>query len=127
MARVTQGPSGSHAVSGSWRITHRVNRSQNALLVTLKLEGNAFSFADPSGQNYTAKLDGTETPFNGDLSHTMVSVKQIDEHTIEETDKREGKIVEVTRFVASADGKSMTVYMQDKSNGNSRQFVLNKR
>jgi hypothetical protein len=83
---VAKGPNGAHAISGSWLISKRLNRSENALLVTLKLEGNTFSFADPAGQGYAAKLDGTEAPIAGDLSHTMVSVKRIDENTVEETD-----------------------------------------
>lgn len=126
MARVSQAPRGAHAISGSWRITKRLNRSENALVVTLKLEADTFSFADPSGQGYTARLDGTETPFKGDLSNTMVSVRRIDEHTIEETDKRGGRIVEVTRFTVSADGRTMTVSMEDKSSGTTRQFVCHK-
>jgi hypothetical protein len=126
MARVAQAPRGAHAISGSWRITKRLNRSENALVATLKLEGNTFSFADPTGQGYTAKLDGTETPVKGDLSGTMVSVKRIDENTIEETDKRDGKIVEVTRFTCSADGKTMTVSMENKVNETTRQFVAHK-
>jgi hypothetical protein len=109
LSRVTYGPRGSHAVSGSWQISKRVNRSENALVVTLQLEGDTFSFADPAGQGYAARLDGTETPFKGDLSNTMVSVKRIGENSIEETDKRGGKVVEVTRFTLSADGKTMTV------------------
>ena len=120
MARVSQRPRGAHGVSGSWRITKRMSRSDNALLVTLKLEGDTFSFADPTGQSYAAKLDGTVTPYKGDPSNTMVSVKPIDEHTIEETDKREGKIVEVTCFTVSADGKTMTVSMENKVNGITR-------
>ena len=126
LSRVAKAPSGAHAISGSWRITKRVNRSENALVVTLKLEGNIFSFADPAGQGYTAKLDGTETPFKGDLGGTIVSVKRIDENTIEETDKRDGKIVEVTRFAVSADAKTMTVSMDNKANDTTRQFVAYK-
>ena len=90
------------------------DRSQNALVVTLKLEADTFSFADPAGQGYAARLDGTETPFKGSLSNTMVSVKRIDENTIEKSDKQDGKVVEVTRFTVSADGKTMTVSMEDK-------------
>ncbi|MGA7926247.1 MAG: hypothetical protein WCA20_09635 [Candidatus Sulfotelmatobacter sp.] len=126
LSRVTKGPQGAHAVSGSWRISKRVNRSENALVVTLKLEGDTFSFADPSGQSYAARLDGTETPFKGDLSNTMVSVKRIGENTIEETDKHDGKVVEVTRFTLSADGKTMTVSMESKVTGTTRQFVAHK-
>jgi len=126
MARVAQAPRGAHAISGSWRITNRLNRSENALVVTLKLEGSTFSFADPTGQGYAAKLDGTETPITGDLSNTLVSVKRKDENTVEETDKRDGKIVEVTRFTVSADGKTLTVSMENKTNGASKQFVAYK-
>jgi hypothetical protein len=100
--------------------------SQNALAVTLKLEGDTFSFADPAGQRYAARLDGTETPFEGNLSNTVVSVKRIDENTIEESDKQDGKVVDVTRFTLSADGKTMTVFMEDKVKGGTRQFVCHR-
>ena len=126
MARVAQAPRRAHAISGSWRITQRLNRSENALVVTLRLEGNTFSFADPSGQRYTAKLGGTETSFNGDLGGTMVSVKRIDERSVEETDKRNGIIVAVNRFAVSADGKTLTVSMDNKENETIRQFVAHK-
>jgi hypothetical protein len=126
LSRVTKGPRGSHAVSGSWQILKRVSLSENALVVTLKLEGDTFSFADPTGQSYSARLDGTETPFKGDLSNTMVSVKRIGENTIEETDKHDGKVVEVTRFTPSADGETMTVSMENKVKETTRQFVLHK-
>ena len=126
LRRVAKGPSGAHAISGSWLISKRLNRSENALVVTLKLEGNTFSFADPTGQSYAAKLDGTETPITGDLGNTMVSVKRIDENTVEETDKRDGKIVEVARFTVSADGKTLTVSMENKTNGAIKQLVAHK-
>jgi uncharacterized protein YqgV (UPF0045/DUF77 family) len=126
LSRVTKGPRGSHAVSGSWQISKRVNRSENALVVTLKLEGDTFRFADPAGQSYAARLDGTETRIEGDLSNTMVSVRRLGENTIEETDKRNGKVVEVTRFTPSADGKTMTVSMEDKVKGGTRLLVCHK-
>jgi hypothetical protein len=126
LSRITKGPRGSHAVSGSWQLSKRVNRSQNALVVTLKLEGDTFSFADPAGQGYAARLDGTDTFFKGSFSNTIVSVKRIDENTIEESDKQDGKVVEVTRFTLSADGKMMTVSMEDKVKGGTRQFICHK-
>jgi hypothetical protein len=126
LSRVTKGPRGSHAVSGSWQISKRVNRSENALVVTLKLEGDTFSFADPTGKSYAARLDGTETPIKGDLTNTMVSLKRIGENTIEETDKHDGKVVEVTRFTPSADEKTMRISIENKVKGSVRQFVAHK-
>src|SRR5262249_7188079 len=37
MARLAPGPHGAHAISGSWKISKRINRSENALVITLKL------------------------------------------------------------------------------------------
>jgi hypothetical protein len=121
--RATRGPVGSHAISGSWKAMRIVNSSENELTATLKLDGDNFSFADSTGQSYSAKLDGPDAPFKGDSSNTMVSVKQIDQSTIEETDKRAGKVVSVRRFMVSADGKELTVVTNDKLQGSSMQFV----
>lgn len=103
-----------------------MNRSENALVATLRLSGDTFSFADPTGQGYVARLDGTETPVRGDLSHTLVSVRRAGENTIEETDRRNGKVVEVNRFTLAADGKTMTLSIANKLQGTTRQFVLHR-
>ena len=126
LSRVDKGPRGAHAISGSWRIVKSLNRSDNALVATIRLEGDTFEFADPAGQSYSAKLDGTETPMKGDVSHTTVSVKRIGANTIEETDKREGKIVETTRFTVSPDGRKLTITIERPNNGGTREFVAYK-
>jgi len=126
MIRLASGPAGAHAISGSWKVSKRVNRSENAMLITLKLAGDHFSFWDPAGQGYDAKLDGTETPFQGDLSHTFVSVRRLEENSVEETDKRDGKVVQVSRFVVASNGKDMTVAVYDKVKGTNHQWVLHK-
>jgi hypothetical protein len=123
--RVTKGPFGAHAISGSWRAMRIMNSSEN-LTATMKLEGDNFSFRDSSGQSYTASLNGPEVPFKGDASNTTVSVKRVADDTIEETDKRAGKVVSVTRFTVSADGKNLTVNISDKLQGSSMQFVAAK-
>jgi hypothetical protein len=60
LSRERKGPSGSHAVSGSWEISKRVNRSENALVVILKLEDDTFSFTDPgrAGLHREARWNG---------------------------------------------------------------------
>jgi hypothetical protein len=126
LSRVTKGPRGSHAISGSWRTLKRWNQSENALVVTLKLEDETFSFADPTGQSYVARLDGTETPIKGDLSNTMVSVRRIGVNTIQETDKHNGKIVEVVCFTVWADRKTISVSMENRMKRATTRFVLRK-
>lgn len=124
--RVGKGPAGSHAISGSWRTTKMENLSDNGLTVSFKVENDSLSMTNLTGQSYTAKLDGTEAPYKGDPGTTSVSVKRIDKNTIEETDKREGKVIAVLRLTVSSDGKSMTAEVNDKLLGTTSRFVAEK-
>jgi len=123
LSRTAPGPAGAHAISGSWEISQRLNRSENALVISLQLTPGTFRFSDPAGQGYAASLDGRETPMQGALDGTMVSVKRVDEKTLEETDRRGGKVVEVTRFVISPDGKTLAITLEDKTKGTRVRFL----
>jgi hypothetical protein len=57
----------------------------------------------------------------------MVSLKKIDANTLEETDKRNGKIVATAGITVSADGKKMTYVSHDKERDRTSTFVLNKK
>jgi hypothetical protein len=124
--RVAKGPAGSDAISGSWRDTKLEDFSDNGLLVTYKVEGDSLTMSNPTGQSYTAKLDGTDAPYKGDPGTTSVSVKQMDKNTIEETDKRDGKVIGVGRMTVAPDGKSMTVAFTDKLRGTTGQYIAEK-
>ncbi len=124
--RVAKGPVGSHAISGSWRMEKMNTLSENAMSVTYKVSGDSLTMSNPTGQSYTAKLDGTEAPFKGDPGTTTVSVKKIGPNTMEETDKREGKVIAVLRMMVSADGKTMKVLVDDKLRGTHGEFTATK-
>jgi hypothetical protein len=124
--RVAKGPAGSHAISGSWRMAKMDALSENAMSVTYKVTGDSLSMSNPTGQGYTAKLDGTEAPYKGDPGTTSVSVKKMGPSAIEETDKREGKVISVVRMTVSADGKKMTILVDDKLHGTHAEFAATK-
>jgi len=124
--RVAKGPAGSHAISGSWRSSKMDTLSDNALSLTYKVSGDSLSMSSPTGQSYTAKLDGTEAPDKGDPGTRSVSVKRVDKNTIEETDKRDGKVISVVRATVAADGKTMIVAVDDKLRGTTTQFTAMK-
>ena len=126
MSRVVKGPAGSHAISGSWRTTKLSNFSNNGITLTYKTQGDVLSMTTPTGQSYTAKLDGTDAPYKGDPGTTSVSVKVIDKNTVEETDKLDGKVISVARMVVAANGKSMTIFVDDKLRGTTAQYVAEK-
>ena len=91
--RVAKGPAGSNAVSGSWRTAKVETLSENAITWTYKVSGDELTMTNPTGQSYTAKLNGTEAPYKGDPGTTGVSVKITGKDTLEETDKRGDKVI----------------------------------
>lgn len=113
-ALVLKGPAGSHAVSGSWRTTKMDTMSDNGLVWSYKVTGDTISMNSKSGQSYTAKLDGTDAPMNGDPGTTSVSVKLMGKHVLVETDKRDGKAISVMTLTVSADGKTAKASALDK-------------
>jgi hypothetical protein len=110
--RVEPAPPGAHAASGSWRL-QKVDQSENALLATYKRNGEELTYSDPTGETWTAKPDGQDYPVKGTYGTDSVSLKQIDDHTIEASFKRGGKLIEVNKITVSPDGNKMT--MVDKS------------
>ena len=124
--RVSKGPTGSHAISGSWRMAKMQSLSENAMSVTYKVTGDNLTMTSPTGQSYTAKLDGTDAPYNGDPGTTSVSVKKIDANTLEETDKRDGKVIGVAQMTVSADGRTMKIVVDDKLHGTRSEFTATK-
>jgi len=47
-------------------------------------------------------------------------------NTIQETDKRNGKEVAITRFTVSEEGQTMTITVEEPVSGGKRQFVAHK-
>lgn len=62
----------------------------------------------PAHNEWTGKLDGKDYPVTGDPTSDARSYKQIDDHTLEFTVKKGGKVTITGRVVVSADGKTRT-------------------
>ncbi len=58
---------------------------------------------------WTGKLDAKDYPVTGDPASDTRAVKQINDHTLEFTVKKDGKVTITGKSVASADGKTRTV------------------
>ena len=122
MKRVAKGPAGANAISGSWRDEKADVATADALTFSFKSGGDSLSYSTPTGQSYTAKVDGTDAPYVGDPGTTSVSLKRIGD-SIEETDKRDGKVITVAKLTVAADGKTMTIDVDDKLNGTKSTYV----
>ncbi len=111
--RVGGAPAGSNKVAGEWRPV-KTNTSEDVITVTYKATADGLAMSDPTGDSFTAKFDEKKYPFKGDLGVTAVSLKKIDENTIDETDIRKSKVITVARMTVDRDGKVMRITVDDK-------------
>jgi hypothetical protein len=58
---------------------------------------------------WTGQFNGKDYPSTGNPNEDMRSVKQINDHTLQVTSKKDGKVVLTAHVVVSADGRSRTV------------------
>ena len=126
MTRVAKGPVGAHATSGSWRTSGYGNVSDNALTRTYQVEGDSLNMSAPTGESFTARMDGSESAYRGDPGTTSVSLKKPGSHAIQETDTRDGTVISVAKMTVAPDGQSMTIAIDGKLHGTTMSFVAMK-
>ena len=124
--QVAPGPTGSHAISGSWKMSKMESMSDNGTVWTYKVNGDQMTMTAPTGQTYTAKLDGTEAPMKGDPGVTSVSVKLIGSDSLEETDKRDGKVIGIVTVTVGPNGKTAKIKYEDKLQGRTNEAAATK-
>jgi hypothetical protein len=123
--RVSKAPPGSHALSGKWQMQTVRNSTRAGTLTTYKSIAGGLTISDGS-QSYDVKFDGRDYPASWDAAHATVSLKVIDDRTIEETDKQDGKVAVVTLMTVSKDGKSMRVESVDKLRDSTMTYTAEK-
>jgi hypothetical protein len=120
--RLSNGPAGSNATSGSWRIQN-VNEDTAGLTTTWKGSGDGLSASTPTGENWEAKFDGKEYPVKGVYANETVSLKKLGDRSIEATFKRDGKLYSVDKITVSPDGKKMTDVADNKQTGRISTYI----
>ena len=103
-------PAGAHPLTGGW-VTQAdaLAISDAGLILKLAVKGNALSLETQTGQSFTATFGGPAVAMAGDIGGTMVKARRIDATTIEETDLRGGKPVNVYTYRVQPDGKTIAV------------------
>lgn len=122
--RVSAGPAGAHALSGKWQMRTIKNDTEAGTLTTYRSIPNGLKIIS-GRESYEAKFDGKDYPVGKDLRST-VSLALIDKNTFEETDKRDGKILTVSRMTVSKDGTIMTIESTDKQRGGTMTYTAEK-
>lgn len=79
----------------------------------------------PTHNEWTGKFDGKDYPLVGDPQSNTRSYKKIDDHTMELTNKKDGKVTVKGRIVISADGKSRGVKLSGTDpQGNKVEYTM---
>ena len=76
--------------------------------VKVTIDGSAAD-GTATHSEWTGKFDGKDYPSTGNPNEDMRSAKQIDDHTLDVTSKKGGKVVLTAHVVVAPDGKSRTV------------------
>ena len=63
----------------------------------------------PTHNEWTGSYDGKDYPVTGDPTSDMRSLKKVNDHTLDLTVKKDGKVTVSGKIVVSADGKTRTV------------------
>jgi hypothetical protein len=121
--RVGAAPADSHPLSGSWLEQQHVAGDLRPVQYRMTADGFQMRW---NGQSYDAKFDGKEYPVVGDPGKTTVSLKKIDDATVEETDHRQGKVVDEIRLALAQDGNTITVIDSDVAHGQTINYTLEK-
>ena len=109
------------AVIGTWKLNEAKSKispgtTKNTTVVYQAAGDDVKVTADgiggdgnPTHVEWTGKLDGKDYPVTGDANSDMRSYKKINDHALEFTAKKAGKVTTTGRIVVSADGKTRTV------------------
>jgi hypothetical protein len=106
-------PAGVHKINGEWQPGKLDSVSDNAMEFTYSHSADTWTYADKTGNSYSAKLDGKDYPYKGDPGVSTVSLRQLDPKTLEETYKRDGKVILVNKLTLGPDGKTLSVNAHD--------------
>jgi len=125
MTRISAGPEGSHAISGSWHEAKLLSSSGPSNLVTYGMTADGFTMSS-NGQSYSAKFDDKQYLTKGDPAKTMVNLKKVSDTEVIETDSQGGKPVETEDMTVSADGKTIHVVDTTLYNKSAQHYDLTK-
>ncbi|WP_156349200.1 MULTISPECIES: hypothetical protein [unclassified Sphingomonas] len=124
--RSAAGAPGSHVLGGSWVTTSFDKGSDNTMTVTMRLEGDRFSFADGTGSHYVATFGGPAVKVEGDIAGRMIAASRLGAHAIQLDSSIGGKADSRMIVTVAPDGKKMTVESTNLKQGTTARFVAYK-
>ncbi len=122
--RIDKEPPGTHALTGTWQIAKFDSYSDSAVTVSYHSHKDFMNWSSPTGESYSAKMDGSDATMKGDSGVTTIAVKMSAPNVLEETSKFRGEVVGTSKMTVDATGKTATVEWTDKRAESSGSFVM---
>lgn len=104
------------AFDGTWKIN--LNKVQMSAKPDVLVLQNGVYQCKTCTPPISVKADGDDHSVTGHPYYDSVAIKIVDDHTIQETDKKSGKVVATSTIAVSADGKTAAVDFTDSSDTN---------
>lgn len=125
--RVGNAPSGSNAASGSWRLSHMVSATGDAMTDSYQIDGDKVEYKNERGTSYTATLGGKTAPVMRDgKPDGTVAVKSMGKNVMRETFANDGKVRLTSTMTLSADGNTLTTSNHSMKTGATTTWVSKK-
>ncbi len=122
--RVARDPASTHPLAGSWRLVKVEGRSDNGLTMTYKSFRDNMNWSAPSGESYSAKINGADGAMKGEPGIFEVSLKLADKTVLEEVFKHSGEVVATRKSTLDATGATATVEWNDKRTETSGSYTM---
>lgn len=116
---------GAHLISGQWQPNPPTSVSEQGLSMTMSISAGTLHLRSGLGETLEAKLGGDYAPDVGDPGGTMTKAERLGPQSIRLTDKRGGKVVEVSTYTIAADGRLHGSW-SDPETGRTGSFVAMK-
>ncbi len=94
------------AFSGTWKTDPTSMHTTGGKPMVISMKDGMFT--DDAAPPVSVKADGQDHAVSGHPEFDMVAIKVIDDHTLERTQKKDGKVVWSGTFTVAADGKTAT-------------------
>lgn len=103
-------------LDGTWKIdTNKVDMPKKPDVIVLQ---NGTYQCQTCAPAISVKADGQDHPVTGHPYFDTVTILVVDDHTMKETQKKNGKVVGTTTTMVAADGKTAHFEFTDSSNTN---------
>ncbi|MBB4153677.1 hypothetical protein GGQ80_001583 [Sphingomonas jinjuensis] len=118
---------GAHRISGAWKPDPKTNQvSDNAMTMMVKVHDGMVHMTTGLGETLNAKIGGDYALTEKDPGKTMSKVEMPAPNVMKITDMRQGKVVQVSTYTVTPDGRTLDGAWMDPRDGSKGTFVARK-